>query len=565
MWDLSCVDWEDRIREGRSLIPDLPLNAGEAELGLAFFDEMKLSDVPETPRLGDAAGQWFRDIVRSAFGSWDPAARVRHIRDILTLAPKGQSKTSYSAGLMLAVMLMNKRPNAEALFVAPTQKISDTAYDQAAGMIELSPDLKRRFRTRDHEKTIEDLVNHSEMKVKTFDLNILTGSILIFVLLDELHLLGKNAHTTKVLRQIRGGLDKTAEGLLLMTTTQSDDQPAGAFKDELKMGRRIRDGHYRDKIIRSMLPVLYEFPADIAKDEAKWQDPANWPMVLPNLGRSVHLSTLVPDWETEKAKGDHAVRIWASQHLNIEIGVGLKNDAWSGAEFWGQAQDDELTLDAILDRSEVIVIGIDGGGLDDLFGVAVLGRERETRHWLAWGGAWCHRSVFARRQSIASRLEDFAKAGELVIVETSGEDIIDIVALIASIKERGLLAKVAVDPAAIVELVDALADPAVDITVENEQLIGVPQTFALMTAIKGSERKIENGTLRHTPSALMDWSVGNVKIERTATSIRGTKQNAGDAKIDVWAALMNAVYVMARNPMPINAPSVYEERGFMVV
>jgi hypothetical protein len=25
MWDLSCVDWEDRIRDGRSLMPDLPL------------------------------------------------------------------------------------------------------------------------------------------------------------------------------------------------------------------------------------------------------------------------------------------------------------------------------------------------------------------------------------------------------------------------------------------------------------------------------------------------------------------------------------------------------------
>lgn len=565
MWDLSCVDWEDRIREGRSLIPDLQLIASEASLGAAFFDEMRLSDVPETPRLGEAAGPWFRDIVRAAFGSWDPVAKTRYIRDILTLAPKGQSKTSYSAGLMLAVMLMNKRPNAEALFVAPTQKIADTAYDQAAGMIELSPDLKRRFKTKDHEKTIEDLVNHSEMKVKTFDLNILTGSILIFVLLDELHLLGKSAHTTKVLRQIRGGLDKTAEGLLLMTTTQSDDAPAGAFKDELNMARRIRDGHYRGKVIRPLLPVLYEFPRAIAKDQQLWQDPANWPMVLPNLGRSVHLGTLVPDWETERAKGENAIRVWASQHLNIEIGIGLKGDAWPGAEFWASAQDDTLTLETILDRSDVVVVGGDGGGLDDLFGIAVLGRDRETRDWLAWCGAWCHRSVFARRQSIASRLADFEAAGDLVVVETAGEDVADIAALVRRIKDAGILGAVAVDPAAIVEFVDALADPEIDVTVENKLLLGVPQTFALMPAIKGSERKLQNGTLRHAPSALMDWCVGNVKIEPTATAIRATKQNAGDAKIDPWAALMNAVYVMARNPEPLNGPSVYEERGFLVM
>jgi phage terminase large subunit-like protein len=95
-WDLSCVDWEDRIRAGRSLIPDLPLIQSEANLGLAFFDQLQLPDVNGQPRLGDAAGQWFRDIVRAMFGSWDPVAQQRHIREIFTMVPKGSSKTTYS-------------------------------------------------------------------------------------------------------------------------------------------------------------------------------------------------------------------------------------------------------------------------------------------------------------------------------------------------------------------------------------------------------------------------------------------------------------------------------------
>src|ERR1700750_1797986 len=125
MWDLSCVDWADRLREGRSLIPDLPLNEAEADIGLAIFDELQLPDVPGTPRLGDACGEWFRNLVRAAFGSWDPVAQIRYIRDILTLAPKGSSKTSYSAGIALTLMLMNKRPRAEGVFIGPTQSISD--------------------------------------------------------------------------------------------------------------------------------------------------------------------------------------------------------------------------------------------------------------------------------------------------------------------------------------------------------------------------------------------------------------------------------------------------------
>lgn len=70
-WDTSCPDWEDRIRRGASLMPDLPLFQAEADMGLAFYDEMRLPDVPGNPRLGDASGQWFRDLVRSVFGSWD--------------------------------------------------------------------------------------------------------------------------------------------------------------------------------------------------------------------------------------------------------------------------------------------------------------------------------------------------------------------------------------------------------------------------------------------------------------------------------------------------------------
>jgi phage terminase large subunit-like protein len=548
MWDLSCPNWEDRIRNRLSPIPDLPLNNAEADMGLAIFDELRLPDVPGLPRMRDACGQWFRDLVRAAFGSWFPDQQQRYIRDILALLPKGQSKTTYIAGLLLTAMLMNKRPRAEALFIGPTQAIAENAYDKAVGMIEASADLKRRFRTRDHVKTIEDLVTHTELKIKTFDLNILTGTILILAVLEELHLLGRNAHATKVLRQIRGGLEKTPEGLLLMPTTMPDDIPAGAFKEELINARRIRAGDFRGKVHRALLPVLYEFPKDIAKNKEKWQDPANWSMVMPNLGRSVHLESLTADWETERSKNDQAIRVWASQHLNIEMGVGMATDGWSGAAYWAQVEDDGLTIEEILDRCEVVVIGLDGGGLDDLYGVNILGRERGTRHWLSWSHAWCHEGVLDRRQSIASRLTDFKDAKELTIFLQAGEDTAAIIDLVKTVKERGLLGAVAVDPAGLGEMVEALADPEVDVTVDNKLLVGAPQGFGMMNAIKTAERKLQNGTLRHAKSGLMDWCVGNVKIEPLATAIRATKQNAGDAKIDPWAALMNSVTVMVRNP-----------------
>ncbi|KFI31042.1 hypothetical protein CG51_05885 [Haematobacter missouriensis] len=120
------------------------------------------------------------------------------------------------------------------------------------------------------------------------------------------------------------------------------------------------------------------------------------------------------------------------------------------------------------------------------------------------------------------------------------------------VKERGILASVSVDPAGLGELIEALAE--IGVTQEEGLLIGSPQGYAMMNAIKTAERKLANGTLKHDASALMAWCVGNIKIEPTATAIRATKQNAGDAKIDPAMALFNAVTVMVRNPEAKRAP-----------
>ncbi len=563
MWDLSCQDWEDRLVQGRSLVPDLPLNEAEADLGLALFDELQLPDVPGTPRMAEACGDWFREIVRVAFGSWDPSAQLRYIRDILAMLPKGQSKTTYSSGLLLTAMLMNKRPNAEALFVGPTQAISDNAYEKAVGMIDLSPDLKRRFRPRDHKKTISDLLNGSELRVKTFDVNILTGAILILALVDELHLLGRNVHTTKVMRQIRGGLEKTPEGLLLITTTQSDEAPVGAFKDELKLARRIRDGRMVGKVIRPMLPILYEFPKEIATDGEQWQDPDNWNLVMPNLGRSVHLNSLIADWNSERDKGEHAVKVWASQHLNIEIGVGISDDGWRGAEYWAERADRTLTLESLIERSEVATLGADGGGLDDLFGLCVIGREKVTRRWLIWSHAFAHPKVLEVRKDIAAVLRDFEAEGSLTFCEISAY-VARIAAIAAQLRDAGLLPEknaIGFDPNNIAAFVDALAA----VGISGEMLRRLLQGPALSPALWGLEHKLSDDTLSHGGTELMNWCVGNVKVQVKDNGNMATKQSAGRAKIDPFIAMLCAAILMSWNPKAHGGPSIYETRGVLMV
>jgi phage terminase large subunit-like protein len=129
-----------------------------------------------------------------------------------------------------------------------------------------------------------------------------------------------------------------------------------------------------------------------------------------------------------------------------------------------------------------------------------------------------------------------------------------------------LLSSVAVDPAGLGEFVDALAAPEVDITQDNGLLVGVPQGYALMNAIKTAERRLSNGMLRHAGGTMMAWCVANLKIEPTATAIRATKQTAGDAKIDPAMALFDAVTMMVKNPEAFVAPSSpWDDPNFSLV
>lgn len=563
-WNFACPDWEERLREGRSLVPDLPLDAKEAARSIEIFDRLRLPDVPGQPSMAEAAGDWFRDIVGSVFGSIDSSGR-RRVREVFGLVPKKNSKTTGGAAMMITALLMNERPRAEFLLVGPTQDVADTAYQQAVGMIEADPEgyLQDRFDPKEHLKTINDLLNGAKLRIKTFDMRVLTGSKPVGILIDELHIMSQYSYASRVVGQMRGGLLANREGFLLIITTQSDQPPAGVFRTELQYARRVRDGLVRDS---RMLPILYEFPEKMqTAADAPWRDPANWPMVTPNLGLSIDLETLIADYRDAKDKGADEERRWASQHLNVEIGLAMHADRWRGADYWLAAIEPGLTLDAILARAEVVTIGIDGGGLDDLLGLAVLGRCRITGKWLLWTKAWCDKGVLENRKEIAERLGDFEKDGDLVIyqAEDGQLDLTEVQEIVERIDDMGLLPEegaIGLDTLGMPRLASALRS----IGIEFPKAAQVGQGVKMNGVILDMERKLKERGLLHCGQAAAAWCVGNAKAELTGSAVKITKQAAGTAKIDILIAAFNAYSMMSLDPKPAGK-SVYQKRGFLTI
>lgn len=543
LWSTAVPDWESRLLAGQSLVPQLPLDEDEAETGLNVFKRLRLPDVIGNPRFGDVMGDWVNDIVRVLFGSYDVESNWRRVQEYFILVPKKNGKSTMAAGIMVAAICRNRRPEAEFTFLAPTIEVAGISFRQARGIIRLDKTLNELYHVQDNIRRITHRNSGAFLQIKAADTDVVTGMKPLGVLVDETHVFSDKSKASDIFIEIRGALAARPDGFLIQITTQSKAPPAGVFKSELHRARDVRDGKLW--LPKPLLPVLYELPHRIAKSSG-WKDPKYWPLINPNLGRSVDEEFLRSSLIDAERKGQADLALFASQHFNVEIGMSLHGDRWAGAEFWERRIDRSLDLASLLDRSEVVVVGIDGGGLDDLFGLAVLGRDRETKNWMVWSHAWCHQGVLERRQTIAPQLRDFAASGELSIVGDELADVSAIVEIIADIKRRNVLACVAVDPAGIGEFVDALAE--IQITPENKQVVGAPQGYAMMHAIKTAERKLANGTLWHNGSSLMAWCVSNIKIEPTATAIRATKQNAGDAKIDAAMAMFNAVTVMSQNP-----------------
>ncbi|WP_173087355.1 terminase TerL endonuclease subunit [Devosia sp. 1635] len=550
---------------GTSLVPALPLFQEQVDKALRIFKRLRIPDIAGTPTMAQACGQWLFPLVAAMFGSLDPVTQTRMIQEFFLLVPKGNAKTSYGGAILVVALIMNERPEAEFHLIAPTMKIAEYAYKQAKGTIALDPALLKIFHPQNHLRMITHRTTGATLQIKAADTDVITGGKQVGTMIDETHVFAEKKNAEEIFVEIRGALGKRPDGFLLQTTTQSKKPPSGVWKAELHRARMVRDGQLR----LPLLPILYELPRRLIVDNG-WKDRKTWHLVNPNYGLSVRENFLADQLLSAEQKGIGAVTLLASQHFNVEIGIGLRTDRWPGAEFWLGREDALMmklkgrdALNSMLERCEVVVVGIDGGGLDDLFGLTVLGRVRGSRrNWLQWSHGWCHRGVLERRQSIAQDLEGFEAAGELTIVDDELNDISEIVDIIVDIDEQGLLHAVAVDPAGLGELVDELAEH--DITQDNGKLIGVAQGYSLMNAIKTAERKLARKTLLHSGNGLMTWCVANLKIEPTATAIRATKQNAGDAKIDLAMSMFDAVSVMSTNP-EAQGPSVYEDRGLLEV
>ena len=558
-WTTALPDWESRIVARQSMVPVKPIFPEEAEDALSVFSALRMMDADGSPTMGEACEPWVIELVEALFGSYDRKRKRRLITNYFLMVSKKNGKSMIAAGVMLTALILNTRQAGEFIILAPTKEAADNAYKPIREMILADEELNDRFQEQQHIKTVTCRLTRANLKVVAADSATVTGKKAIGVFIDELHEFGKNSKAAAMLTEATGGITSRPEGFIFYCTTQSAEPPAGVFLDTLGYARKVRDGKVKDP---RFLPIIYEFPDHMLKSRA-YEDLDNAYITNPNWGISVDAEVIEQKLLEAKEAGEHKVRDVRAKHLNIEIGLNLRSDRWAGADFWEAAVDETITLESLIERSEVAVIGIDGGGLDDLLGLTVLGRERETGRWLLWCHAWAHEIALERRKEIAPRLLDFQNQGDLTIVQRPGDDVTAVCDLICKVRDSGLLPdekSIGVDAAGIGAIVDELITE--ERGIEMKHIVAISQGYKLNGAIKDTERKVAGGELLHAGRPMMAWCVGNARIEDKGNAILITKQASGKAKIDPLMSTFCAVSLMALNPAAVE--SAYSERGILM-
>lgn len=554
-WSTALLDWEDRVVAGKSLVPDsLPIDENRATKALRIFKRLRVSDIPGQPTLGQCCAPWIFELVRVVFGAFDSARKRQLIREFLVLIAKKNAKSTIAAGIMVTALIMNERAMGEYLILAPTKDVADNSFLPAYGMIKADPALLKVYKPSDTTREIVNRIDGSNLAVKSADADVVGGQKAISIFIDELWLFGKKASAANILSEATGSHASRPEGFAIYATTHSDQPPTGVFLEKLSYHRDVRDGKIDDP---TRLSLIFEYPARMIKQKP-WRDPSTWHIPNPSLGYSVDEEWLAAELRTKERGSLAELSLFIAKHFNVESS-GVRSGGWAGADFWLSNPENGvsnveagLTFDEVLRRSEVLVVGIDGGGLDDLLGLAVLGRQKDGT-LLLWCHAWAHTIVKKRRTEIASKLDELAAAGELTFVENPGDDVDQMAQYVLRIEDAGKLPEenaIGVDTFGIAAIKRALkrlyAEEAEGI--EQTRIVGIPQGWKLNGATKDMERDLAGGVIKHNGGALMVWCVGNAKVVPRGNAVAIDKQESGSAKIDPVIASLNAKVLMGLDP-----------------
>lgn len=501
-----------------------------------FFDRLLVHI--EGPLAGEpfVLEPWQRKIVREVFG-WKLADGRRRYRKLYCELPRGNGKSTWSAGLALLLLAVDGERSAKVYSAAADKMQAGIVFETAEKMVEASPFLKKRIKSY-RNKTMEYKETGSKYIVLSSDAYTKHGLNPHGIVFDELHA-QPNRELYDVLNTAMG---KRRQPLMIMITTAGYDRNSICWEQH-EYARQVAAGIVDD-------PTFY--PAVWAADESDdWTSPATWQKANPNYGVSVR---------EEFLRQECIAALASPSYQNTFRRLYLNQWTQQESRFLDMRQWDACAAPLPDLRGRVCYGGLDLATTTDIAALMLVFpplEEGEPFWWLPrfWIPA---DNMIERVRRDKVQYDAWVRDGHVVATEGN---VIDYGVIERDIKQLGELyniKEVAFDRWGATQISQNLAAAGIE-------MVQMGQGFASMSApTKELERLVLARQLGHGGHPVLRWMADNVAVvQDPAGNVKPSKAKSTQ-KIDGIVA-----GIMAQSRATVHGTaqkaSVYEERGIRVL
>ena len=512
---------------------------GRGQRAVDFLQRLRLTE-------GRLAGRRFilppfqERITRRIYGDTLDDGR-RRVRTVFLYQPRGNGKTTFTAGLSLLHLFGPEREAAgQVIDAAADRDQASIAFNAASRMVRVDKTLKRVTRIVDSRKTIHHPASASVLRAISHEATTKHGMSISFLNADEVH-----AWPTRDLWDVlRTSMGKRDNPLTVITTTAGEGQTSFAW-DLYEYARKVATG---DVVDPSFLPILFEAPAD-----ADPFDEDVWLQCNPALAAGYLDIEHLRDMARQAREVPAMLRVFKQLHLNIwQEGAA---DPWIDMDVWDEGAADFDPADF---EGEPCWLAVDLSSTTDLTVVVAVWKRDET--YFAWPWFFtCDGALAKRERADKAPYRAWAADNYLTAIPGPAIDYAVVEARIRDLCSRYDVREISMDP---------WNAHATNTRLLNDGLpvVDVRQGFATMSALsKETERVIISRRLVHGGHPVLRWCFSNVRVDTDpAGNIKPAKNKSTD-RIDGAVALVMAIGRAEAHANPVSVYDVDRPDGFVMI
>jgi phage terminase large subunit-like protein len=470
---------------------------------------------------------WQCFILTTGFGWVKRDTGTRRFRKVYIEVPRGNAKSTISAGVALYMAFADGEGGAEAYSAATTREQAKEVWEPAWHMVKQSPGLRKRFGVDASAHSIHQTSTASKFHPLSSDQDTLDGKNIQIAIVDELH-----AHKTRGVHDVlETGIGKRTQSMLWEITTAGFNRTGICYEVRTYIAKVL------ERVVEddSYFGIVWTID-----DDDDWTTEEALVKANPNWGVSVDMD-LVRSLQRKAMQIASAVNNFLTKHLDVWVSA---DTAWMDMRAWDACADPTLRIEDFYHKP--CIVALDLASKTDIAAMALL-FDKGDEYYL-FGRSYLPEA--AAEDSSNSQYSGWVREKRIITTPGNITDYEYIENDLKLLATQHQIEEIPYDPFQATYL-------ATRMLAEGLPMVEMGQTTRnLSEPMKQFEALVLSGKLHHNGCPVLTWMVSNVVAHEDVKENIYPRKDRPENKIDLAVA---AIMALARKiaGQQSAAPSVW--------